>query len=298
MISQDHIAALFTMFSSAQSAAVQPVADQAHVPYYYTPVWQGDVCDAGAFFNGEVPSQQLAPVIPWVMKQTGKSKWYLLGNDYIWPHKSFELAKKYIKAAGGTVVGEDYVPLGTTDFSAEISKVQSSGADIMIPALVGGDAIAFEKQAYDSGLGNDKVQRLAILYEDNTRAAMGAKVTDGMYFSTGYDQVLQNPTNSAFVAAYRKQFGASAPPITTLSEHAYVAIKAWAQAANAAKSTALSALTTAMSDLKIDTPAGEVRYDGDHYATQSIYVDRIGSDGKASVVKSFTNVSPNQSCTF
>lgn len=298
LVSQNHISALFGMFSSAQSNAVLPVAKKGGVPYFYTPIWQGEACDADMFANGEVPAQQLAPVIPWVQKTSGKSKWFLLGDNYVWPQVSFALAKKYIAAAGGTVVGTQYVPLGTTDYTAVISKIKSSGANIMIPALVGSDAVAFEKQAFADGLGNAEVQRLALLYEDNTRAAMGAAVTDGMYFSTGYDQVMDNSTNKAFLDAYHAKFGTSAPPMQTLSEHAYVAIKAWAQAANDAKSLKLPGLTKALDGMKLQTPGGTVTYLTNHYVTQSIAVDHIQADGKAQIVKSFGEVAPDQTCTF
>jgi urea transport system substrate-binding protein len=296
LIDQDGVTALFTMFSSAQSAAVAPVAHDANVPYFYAPVWQGDECLDGEYANGEVPNQQLAPTIPWVQKQTGDQKWYLLGDDYVWPRTSFKLAKAYIKKAGGEVVGEEYVPLGTTDFTASISKIKQSGANVMIPALVGSDAVAFEKQAYDAGLGNDAVQRLAILYEDNTRGAMGADVTSGMYFATGYDSSITLPENAAFLKAYHAAFGSDASTVTTLSEHLYVAIKAWAKAADAAGGTSPTEIASAMTSLKMDTPAGPVSYLGNGYAKQSIRVVQIQPDGSAKVVTTFDNVNPGQSC--
>jgi urea transport system substrate-binding protein len=298
LISQDHVVALFATFSTAQSQAVEPVAGATSVPYFYTPVWEGGVCKANLFSQGEVPAQQLAPTIPWVQQQTKRKTWYLLGDDYAWPHDTFALAKKYIAGAGGKVVGEDYVPLGTTDYSSVISKIQSSGADVMIPALVGGDAIAFEKQAYDAGLTNSKVQRLAVLYEDNTRTAMGPDVTQGMYFSTNYDQSMGNVTNTQFIDAYRKMFGQKAAPVTTLSEHAYLAMKAWAQASGAAKSTNLKPLSQALSGLKVDSPGGKVTFEANHYVSQSISVVQIQKDGTAKVVTSFDAVDPSQDCSF
>ncbi|MGH8110449.1 MAG: substrate-binding protein [Rhodanobacteraceae bacterium] len=298
LVQQDHVAALFGEFNSAQSEAALSVAAPANVPYFYAPVWQGGTCNADLFANGEVPQQQLREVIPWVQQKTGRKKWYLLGDDYVWPHASFALAKQYITAAGGTVVGTSYVPLGTTDFSAEIAKIKSSGADIMIPALVGSDAIAFEKQAFAAGMGNAQVQRLAILYEDNTRAAMGAKVTSGMFFSTGYDRVIDNPTNKAFLAAYHAKFGKSAPVMQTISEQPYVAILSWAKAANAAHATDLAAISKALSGMTIDAPAGTITWDANHYPTQPIYVDQIQPDGRAKIVKSYAAVSNGQTCKF
>lgn len=298
LVQQQRVVALFGMFSSAASAAVLPVAKRGDVPFFYTPVWQGGICDANLFANGEVPSQQLGPVIPFVQQQTGRKSWYLLGNDYIWPRESFRQAKQYIAAAGGTVVGEDYVPLGTTDFSSQINAIRSSsGADVMIPALVGADAIAFEKQAHDAGLGNRQVQRLAILYEDNTRAAMGPDVTDGMFVSTGYDQAVDTPENKRFLADYAAKFGPSAPPVTTLSQQTYVAVKAWAKAADTARDTAIAGVGKALSGLELQAPAGTVTFGANHYTTQPIYVIKI-EGGAATIVQTYRSTDPRQNCSF
>ena len=114
-----------------------------------------------------------------MMDETGGSKWFLLGNDYVWPRRSFELARQYIEAAGGEVVGEEYVPLGTQDFSSVAQQIAGSGAELIFPALVGGDAIAFETQAVDFGIGQDAIGRLANIYEENVLGVMGPSVTAG-----------------------------------------------------------------------------------------------------------------------
>ncbi|MDT3441834.1 substrate-binding protein [Pseudofrankia sp. BMG5.37] len=296
LVQSDGASVVVGMHNSATREAALPVAVQAKTLYLYTPVFEGGACNAVMFANGEVPSQQLAKTIPWVMQQTGKKRWYLLGNDYVWPRKSFEAAKRYITAAGGEVVGEDYTPLGTTDFQSVIQKVQKAGPDLLLPALVGGDGITFEKQAYDAGLGNDEVQRLSVLYEDNTRAAMGARVAAGMYTSLGYFQEVDNPTNTAFLAAYRQKFGADASPVTSLSEQTYVAIKAWAQAANAAGGTDVAKVTEKLKGMSLDAPAGKVTFGVNRYATQPIYIAQTQSDGTTKIVQTYEGVTPEEPC--
>jgi ABC-type branched-subunit amino acid transport system substrate-binding protein len=284
------------MHNSATREAALPVATEAKTLYLYTPVFEGGVCDALMFTNGEVPSQQLAKTIPWVMQNSGKKRWYLLGNDYVWPRRSFEAAKRYIEDAGGQVVGEDYVQLGTTDFQSVIQKVQRAEPDLILPALVGGDAISFEKQAYDAGLGNSEVQRLSVLYEDNTRAAMGALVADGMYVALGYLQELGNTTNMTFLYRYREKFGADAPPVTSLSEQTYVAIKAWAQAANSAGSVDAAAVSARLKGLTLEAPAGKVTFDKNRYMTQPIYIGQAQPNGSTKIVKTFEDVAPDERC--
>lgn len=296
LVDGDKASVLVGMHSSATREAALPIARAANAMYMYTPVFEGGTCDPHMFTNGEVPSQQLQQAIPYVQEKTGKKRWFLLGDDYVWPRKSFEAAKRYIADSGGEVVGEEYVPLGSTDFQSVIQKIQKAKPDLIIPALVGGDAIGFEKQAFDAGIGNDKIQRLATLYEDNTLGAMGKQITEGMVVSLGYFNQLDNPANKAFIAGYRTKFGDKAPPVTTLSEQTYVAIKAWAQAANAAKSVAAPDVAKALTGLTIDAPAGSVTFEANRFMTQPIHVAEIKADGSPSIVQSFEASKADEAC--
>jgi ABC-type branched-subunit amino acid transport system substrate-binding protein len=247
--------------------------------------------------NGEVPAQQLAPAIPYIQEETGKKKWFLLGADYIWGQTVLAQAAKYIEASGGEVVGEELVPIGTTDFQSVITKIKQSGAELIIPAIFGGDAITFEKQAFDAGVGNSAVQRLGVIYEDGTLGAMGAEVTDGMFVSMAYNEALDTPANTAFLEAYYAMFGPEAPPQTALSEQTYVAIHAWAAAANKAKSTNGTDVLKALSGLTYDGPSGTVTFGADHFATQSIVLTRVQPDGVSVVSTTFDSVDPEQDCS-
>lgn len=297
-IQQDEIVALFGEHNSATRDAVQPVAEADDIPYFYNAVNEGGVCATNLVVTGEVPSQQLSQSIPWVQEEAAANKWFLLGNDYVWPQTTFVAAKEYIKAAGGSVVGEEYVPLGTTDFQSIISKIRASGANVMIPALVGSDAVAFEKQAYDAGLGNEAVQRLGVLYEDNTRAAFGPEVAAGMFNAVGYDQAIQTEANKEFLAAYYEAFGKDAPPQTTVSVQTYVAIKAWAQAANDAESVEMDSMFNKLIGMSIDAPAGKVTFEKNRFMAQPIVITENMPDGKASIVKSFESVQASEECSL
>jgi ABC-type branched-subunit amino acid transport system substrate-binding protein len=297
LIESDGVDVVLGTHSSATREAAKPLAEDAGVLYIYAALYEGGECSAVMFNTGEVPSQQLAPVIPWMMDETGGSKWFLLGNDYVWPRRSFELAREYIEAAGGEVVGEEYVPLGTQDFSSVAQQIAGSGADLIFPALVGGDAIAFETQAVDFGIGQDAIGRLANIYEENVLGAMGPAVTAGMRITLGYFKEVDNPANAAFVARYFGQFGADAPPHMTFSSHIYDAALLYAAAANAAGTTDTAAVAAALEGLTLSTPTGDISITDSRHLAQPIYVAEIQSDGSQLIVQSFPAVEPDETCT-
>jgi len=297
LIQEDQVAVLFGQHNSATRDAVAPVTSAAGIPYFHTPLAEGNFCEANVISNGEVPAQQLAPAIPFVQDETGSNKWFLLGADYVWGQTVVADAQKYIEANGGEVVGKELVPIGTTDFQSIITKIKQSGAQLIVPALFGGDAITFEKQAFDAGVGNSEVQRLGVIYETGTLGAMGADVTDGMYVSMAYNEAIQSVANEEFLAAYYAKFGDDAAPQTALSQQTFVAIRAWAQAANEAKSTKSVDVLGALSGLTYAGPGGDVTFGANHFATQSIVLTQSQPDGSSTVVMTFDSVDPAQDCT-
>ena len=296
LIDSDNVDVVLGTHSSATRQAAKPLAEDADVLYIYAALYEGGECSSVMFNTGEVPSQQLAPVIPWMMEQTGGQTWFLLGNDYVWPRRSFELARQYIEGAGGEVVGEEYVPLGTQDFSSVAQTIAGSGADLIFPALVGGDAIAFETQAVDFGIGQDAIPRLANIYEENVLGAMGPAVTAGMRVTMGYFKEVDNALNGDFVSRYYERFGADAPPHATFSSHIYDAALLYAAAANAAGTTDTAAVAAAMEGLSLTTPTGDISITGSRHLAQPIYVAEIQSDGSQLIVQSFSSVEPDETC--
>ncbi len=296
LIDSDNVDVVLGTHSSATRQAAKPLAEDADVLYIYAALYEGGECSSVMFNTGEVPSQQLAPVIPWMMEQTGGQTWFLLGNDYVWPRRSFELARQYIEAAGGEVVGEEYVPLGTQDFSSVAQIIAGSGADLIFPALVGGDAIAFETQAVDFGIGQDAIPRLANIYEENVLGAMGPAVTAGMRVTLGYFKEVDSALNNAFVSRYFERFGADAPPHMTFSSHIYDAALLYAAAANAAGTTDTAAVAAAMEGLSLTTPTGDISITGSRHLSQPIYVAEIQADGSQLIVQSFASVEPDETC--
>ena len=80
-------------------------------------------------------------------------KYYLLNQDYAFGHDVADAFKKAMNKMkpDWQLVGEDYHPIGTKDLAPYISKVISSGAEVVITGNFGADLRVLLKQA--SGLG-------------------------------------------------------------------------------------------------------------------------------------------------
>ena len=277
--------------SAVRAAIVGQLRGQ--VPYIYTAVYEGGECAPGTWVTGETPAQQLAPVIPWLADNEAASKWYLIGNDYNWPRDTNAAAQAIIAASGGEVVGEEYVPLGSSDFDASLGRIRSSGADAVLVTLVGGDSVGFNIAYAAFGL-DAQALRLGTLIEENTLAGIGAANAGRLFASMGYFANIESDAARAYSDRIAAEFGASAAQPNGMGQSVYDGMMLMAALGNAAGSLDTAAITAIADGTGYTSARGEAVLEGNHVA-QTIYL-ADGSSGGFEVVASFDTVPHGVSC--
>jgi len=117
-----------------------------------------------------------------VLAHGGKS-WFFLTADYAFGHSLESDTAKVVKKAGGTVVGNVMVPLGTADFSSFMLQAQSSGAQVLGLANAGGDFINSVKAANQFGI-TKTMKLVGMLVTINDINVPGLKATQGLYLTS------------------------------------------------------------------------------------------------------------------
>lgn len=114
----------------------------------------------------------------------GMDSWYFITVDYAFGKAWQEDAERFIKNAGGTVVGSTLHPLGTNDFSSQLLQAQASGAKAIGIANAGADLGNLIKQANEFGIvaAGQQLAPLGILI--NNVHAIGLEATQGLVFSS------------------------------------------------------------------------------------------------------------------
>ncbi|MDA0273421.1 MAG: substrate-binding domain-containing protein [Proteobacteria bacterium] len=263
------------------------------VPYVYTAIYEGNSCAPGLYVTGETPSQQLAPVIPYLAKAEGASKWYLIGHDYNWPRDTNALAKGYIAESGGEVVGEEYVPFTVSEFDSSLQRIKESGANAVLITLVGGGSVGFNVSFAGFGLDEQAI-RLGTLIEENTLGGIGAENADRLYSSSGYFAAIKSEAAASFAETYAAKYGADAPAINGLAESTYEGLMLLAALANKAGSLDVAAMDASAEGTSWTSPRGNNTLTGRHVA-QTIYLAN-GSGGSFDIVTSFDNVASSEAC--
>ena len=98
---------------------------------YYPTFYEGLEQSKNVIYTGQEATQQILAGLNWVTKEKGAKTFYLLGSDYIWPRTSNKIARKHIEnVLKLKVAGEEYFPLGSTQFNSVINKMKLVKPDV------------------------------------------------------------------------------------------------------------------------------------------------------------------------
>jgi len=254
---------------SAVREVVAPRID-GRVPYAYTALYEGGEHRPGVFLTGETPDQQLGPTLDWFASSVGVRRWTIVGDDYVWPRQSARAARHYLRQIGGMVCDEMYVPLGTTEFSGVLRRVEASGCEAVLMLLIGNDAVEFNRTFSASGMDRD-VLRFSSLIDENVLLASGAENTRGLMTSAGYFEDLATTSGLDFAATYFRRFGPDAPVLNSLGESCYEGVRLLTELMRRAGSVEVRSLTSVSEGLAYETPRGTVEL-RDRHLRQRVFL--------------------------
>ena len=286
LLASDHVAAIFGCWTSASRKAVLPVLEQLNGMLYYPTFYEGLEQSKNVIYTGQEATQQILAGLDWVNRTKESKTFYLIGSDYIWPRTSNKIARKHIEAhlKGCKVVGEDYFPLGHTQFNSVINKIKLTKPDVIYTTVVGGSNVAFYKQLKAAGINLSKQTLLTISVTEDEIEGIGGENITGAYACMKYFQSLDNENNKKFVAAFKKADGEKSV-IGDVSQAAYLGPWLWKLTVEKANSFDVDKIATASGGVEFkDAPEGYVRVDPNHHLWSKTLVGQAQLDGQFKVV--------------
>ena len=194
------------IYSSTRQAIKGPAVVEGKKLYIYPEQYEGQECDPLIFCTGPVPAQQVEPLIPWLMQQTGAKKFYLPSADYIWPHMLNKKVREVVTANGGAIVGEEYFPLDHTDYGETVDKITSSGAEVVFNTIVPPGLTPFLEQLYDSGFTKRGGHIVCTYFDENFLNLVPAEHVEGLYSCLDYYQDVSDPFSKELLDRYDKLY--------------------------------------------------------------------------------------------
>ena len=294
LLVNDRSAAVFGCWTSASRKAVLPVFEKENGLLYYPTFYEGLEQSKNVFYTGQEATQQILAGLDWLQKEKKAKTFFLIGSDYIWPRTSNKIARKHIEnVLKGTVVGEEYYPLGHTQFGSLINKIKLKKPDAVYAIIVGGSNVSFYKQLKAAGVTAANQTLLTISVTEDELLGIGGENMVGFYAAMKYFQSLKNDNNAAFVKAFKEKYGAKSV-IGDVTQAAYLGPWLWKMAVEKAGSFDVDKVVAASPDLELKTaPEGYVKIHPNHHLWSKLRIGQVRLDGQFDVLYESGLIEPN-----
>ncbi len=286
LIDQDEVAVVFGCWTSASRKAVLPVFEEKDHMLWYPVQYEGQECSKNIFYTGAAPNQQIEPAVTWLLENKGK-EFFLVGSDYVFPRTANNIITEQLKADGGTVTGEDYLPLGNTEVTPIINKIKQALPDggVIFNSLNGDSNVAFFKQLKSAGMGPDKYPVMSVSIAEEEVRQIGPEFLEGHYAAWNYFQTVESPANTKWVADFKAKYGEDRVTNDPM-EAAYIMVYLWAQAVEKAGTTDIAAVREAAYGQTLEAPEGLVTMNANHHISKTVRMGEIRADGMFDIVSS------------
>lgn len=293
------VALIGNLLSNSRIAVATQVAEPRKVPLLNFSFYEGSISSRYFFHFAALPNQQIDKMIPFMARRYGL-KMFFAGNNYEWPRGSIDAAKRALQRLEGTVVGEEYLPIGASEEEIDrlLEEVARSGADVFVPYFAGLDQLTLLNHFAERGLK----QRMAVVmghYDEILASQLPPAVREGLYSSNTYFMSLETAQNRQFLQQLLLEPGITGiwPRgngfLTNFGEGAYLCVHAFARAAESAGTFATEALLDALELVHLTGPQGVVEMDADtHHAQINSYLACCNTDGSFDIVKNFGCIPP------
>ena len=279
LLQNDEVAVVFGGWTSASRKAMLVVFEGNNGLLFYPVQYEGLESSPNIFYTGATTNQQIVPAIEYLLDQ-GKTKFFLLGSDYVFPRTSNLIIIKQLEAAGLTAVGEEYTPLGHTEYSTVIAKIREADPDVVFNTLNGDSNVASFKQLKDVGISAEDLPTVSVSVAEEEITGIGAENITGHLVAWNYFQTTDTPANAKFVAAFKAKYGddrVTDDPI----EAGYFGVYLWAAAVAAAGSTDVAAVKEAAKGISFEAPGGTVTiHDANQHVSKTVRIGSVRADGQ------------------
>ncbi|PLT33207.1 urea ABC transporter substrate-binding protein [Bacillus sp. V5-8f] len=279
LLQKDEVATIFGGWTSASRKSMLPVVEQNNGLLWYPVQYEGMEQSPNIFYTGATTNQQIVPSVSWLLENRGKN-FFLIGSDYVFPRTANKIIKAQLKAEGGKLLGEEYTPMGHTDYSTLISKIKKEKPEVVYNTLNGDSNVAFFKQLKDAGLTSKDVTVLSVSIAEEEIRGIGAEVLEGHLAAWNYFQTTETPENKEFVKKYKEKYGEGRVTDDPI-EAAYFAVHLWAEAVKKAGSFDVDKVKAASDGIEINAPGGKVKIDGEtQHVYKTVRIGEIQADGQ------------------
>ncbi len=306
LISQHKVSATFGCWTSVSRKSVLPVFKELNNILFYPVQYEGEESERNVFYTGAAPNQQAIPAVDYLMSKDGGEvkRWVLAGTDYVYPRTTNKILEAYLISKG--VAKEDiminYTPFGHSDWQtivSDIKKFGSAGKKTGVVSTINGDAnVPFYKELGNQGIKATDIPVVAFSVGEEELAGIDTKPLVGHLAAWNYFQSVKNPTNEAFIKAW-KAFKKNDKAVTNDPMEAHViGFNMWVKAVEKVGTVDVDKVIDALPGIEAPNLTGGVsKMLANHHITKPVLIGEVRADGQFDVVWQTKDLVPGDAWT-
>ncbi|MFN3824807.1 MAG: urea ABC transporter substrate-binding protein [Pseudorhodobacter sp.] len=290
LLTVSNVDVIFCCWTSVSRKSVLPVVEELNGLVFYPVQYEGEESSKNVFYTGAAPNQQAIPATDYFLEELGVEKFALLGTDYVYPRTTNNILESYLKSKG-IAEGDifvNYTPFGHSDWSRIVADVVALGADgkkVGVISTINGDAnIGFYKELAAAGISADDIPVVAFSVGEEELSGLDTSNLVGHLAAWNYFMSADTPENAEFIAKWKAFAGESRVTNDPMEAHV-IGFKMWVQAVEAAGTTEVDAVRTAMYGLEVpNLTGGMAKMLPNHHLTKPVLIGEIRADGQFDII--------------
>jgi branched-chain amino acid transport system substrate-binding protein len=282
LITEDKVDAVMGPYSSAVSEAVANVTEK------YKKLMVAPLAAATEIFKKGrryvfmilTPAEMYLEGLVDIAAKRGLKTIAIINEDTLFPKASASGTAELAKKAGLQIVFQEAYPKGNQDFSAILTKVKASNADVLAAATYFDDAVAVTRQMKELNV-NPKMFGVTVGGDIPKFQELLKQTSEYVYGSTQWESVLPYAGATEFFEAYKKEFGQEP---SYHSAAGYAGCTLYAEAVKKAGTLDSDKLRDTLLAMKTRSMFGDYQVDKDGFQIAHKMVLLQWQDGKKMVV--------------
>lgn len=292
LILDDQVDVIMGAFSSASREAIRPIMEENEMLYFYNNQYEGGVASKYTFATGAIPEHQVMTVMEYMIENHG-SKVYTIAADYNFGQITADWVRVAAEELGGEIVGEEFIPLGESQFSSSINKIQKAKPDFLVVLLTGEKQSSFYEQWNTQGIKDLPMATTINMAQQYEHLRASPPALSQMHVAAPFMEELETDEAQEFVKKFREEF----PDDDYVGMEAaaeYAGIYLWKKAVENAETTEVNAVIDELEKgISIDAPSGKVSIDPkSHHAIKDVYLFKADEEHNIETLEKFDQVEP------
>nr|WP_198144850.1 urea ABC transporter substrate-binding protein [Pseudorhodobacter aquimaris] len=296
LLTVNEVDVIFGSWTSVSRKSALPVLEELNGLMFYPVQYEGEESSRNVFYTGAAPNQQAIPAVDYFLEELGVEKFALLGTDYVYPRTTNNILEQYLQDKG--IAAEDifvnYTPFGHSDWAtivAEVVALDADGKQVGVISTINGDAnIGFYKELAAADISADDIPVVAFSVGEEELSGLDTTNLVGHLAAWNYFQSADTPANAEFIAEWKAFAGEDRVTNDPMEAH-YIGFNMWVNAVEAAGTTDVDAVRTAMYGQEFpNLTGGTAVMLPNHHLAKPVLIGEITADGQFDIISQTAEV--------